>query len=1125
MPDKILNGLNGNSFNEFSSSLRQGVPSAVFGVFDSFKNYLIANTEFKVLFLVNDVLSAEKHKEYLNAFTDKKVVVLYSRDEVLTLSKAFYKDSVYKRICAIKNIADADVIIATPESLMQSFPKKINSFVFCKGKDYDRDGYLSFLIESGYRRTEFAEDKGTFSLRGDVLDVFPINSDYPLRIDFFGDTVESVKTFDPDTRDTVSVLSEAEIYQATEFVFNDCDYEAFADAVKKEIKDYKGEKKDRLIALSDDVYSLIDTRSAGELTALCSLSDNCTDFSYFLSDEFAVIIDEPKKTYDTAKYYYTEFKERFSSLYGYGEVFSFAENNLLSLDKLREKLLLIKRVSAFSSFTSAFGFFEPLKLINPKVGEVFNYKLDLKELFSDVKSWQKTGYDVVICAPDYSSADRLKSTFHEFGVPTSKVKTVESSLPSGFIYHEAKTVLVGSGNVFYKKREKLSGKLKKRGFFTAPERGDYCVHEIHGVGKVLGNKRISSSEGSKEYIAVAYSGKDVLYVPVEQMDILTRYLGSDKNPKLSKLGGGEFERVKQSVKESIKKMSFDIKRLYEERNARVGFKFIDDGDMVKSFIDAFPFEDTEDQIAATSDTLSDMKSDKVMDRLICGDVGFGKTEVALRAVFLAALNGKQSVLLAPTTILSEQHYQTAAARFKDFGLRCDVINRFKTPAEQKNILKKVESGETDLLIGTHRLLSGDVKFKDLGLLILDEEQRFGVEHKEKIKLLKSNVDTLTLTATPIPRTLNMSLSGIRSISTINTPPKKRLPVQTYVVEQTDALIVDAITREINRGGQAFILYNRVESIDNFAAKVKSLLGGVKITVAHGRMEEKTLEKNIMEFYRGESGVLISTTIIENGIDLPRANTLIVTDADMLGLSTLYQLKGRVGRSDRLAYAYFTYKRDKVLTKNAYDRLSALMQFAEMGSGIKIAMRDLEIRGAGNVLGVEQHGHMDKIGYELYSKLLKEELTGKEETIAALDIRVSAYIPDGYIESRSAKMDAYKEIAEIRTVEGESAVRKDLTDAFGEIPKETDNLINIAVVKSLAATFDAEGINVTKSGSNLVFKNFKVFGDGKLVKALKESGVNAKITMSNKPAIEFTSAKSNSETLKDMKKFLIFAVEG
>lgn len=1124
MPDKILNGLSGNSIKEFSFSLRQGVPSAVFGVPDSFKNYLIANAEFKVLFLVNDVIAAENHRDYLCAFTDKKVEIIYPKDEILTFSKAFYKGGLYKRICAVSNIKDADVIIATPESLMQTFPKRVEAFVFEKGKDYDRENYITFLVSAGYKRADAADCAGVFSLRGDVLDIFPINSAYPVRIDFFGDTVESIKTFDAETHDTVEILETVKIYQATEFIFGESDYAVFLSAAKKETGNFTGKAKDRILCVKGDVDVMIENRLSEELSSFAVLSGNCCDFTYHLSGDFAVVIDEPKKTFETMNFYYNEFKERFSSLLSSGEVFPFMKDNLLQPEIFCEKLLSKKRISAFSSIAATFGFFDPLNVIKPVVSGVFNYKLDYKELFNDIKNWRKTGYSVVICVPDGGAAEKLKGDFYEFGVSSDNVKIVISALNSGFIYHETKTALIGSENVFAKKRETKSGKLKKRGFFTAPERGDYCVHEIHGVGRVIGNKRISSTEGSKEYIAVEYYGKDILYVPVEQMDILTRYLGGEKNPKLSKLGGGEFERVKQNVKESIKKMSFDIKRLYEERNAQSGYKFIDDGDMVKIFIDAFPFEDTEDQITATEETLSDMKAGKVMDRLICGDVGFGKTEIAFRAAFLAALNGKQTALLSPTTILSEQHYRAAAARFNDFGVKVGVINRFKTPAEQKEIIKKTESGEIDLLIGTHRLLSGDIKFKDLGLLILDEEQRFGVEHKEKIKLLKKNVDTLTLTATPIPRTLHMSLSGIRAISTINTPPKKRLPVQTYVVEETDALIVDAVMREINRGGQAFILYNRVESIDNFAAKIKSLLSGAKLTVVHGQMDERTLERNVLSFYRGEYDVLISTTIIENGVDLPKANTLIVIDADRLGLSTLYQLKGRVGRSDRLAYAYFTYKRDKVLTKNAYDRLSALMQFAEMGSGIKIAMRDLEIRGAGNVLGVEQHGHMDKIGYELYSKLLKEELTGEKDVIAALDIRVSAFIPDYYIESRSAKMDAYKEIAEIRTENDEKSVRKDLINAYGDIPEQTDNLINIAVVKSLAKIFGAEEINVMKGSANLVFKNFKVFGDERLILAINESGVKTKISMSEKPTLEFKSMATNAETLKEMKKFLVFSVK-
>ena len=540
------------------------------------------------------------------------------------------------------------------------------------------------------------------------------------------------------------------------------------------------------------------------------------------------------------------------------------------------------------------------------------------------------------------------------------------------------------------------------------------MHEIHGIGRVLGNKKITTLEGTKDYIAVEYSGGDMLYIPVEQLDILTRYLGGEKKPKLSKIGGKDFERIKRGVKDSIRKMSFDLKKLYEERNSKQGFKFETDKEMQTVFENAFEFEETEDQQTAIDEIYADMTSDKVMDRL----VGFGKTEVAFRAIFLAVLNGKQVALLSPTTILCEQHFNTAVKRFKDFGIKIACLDRFKTPKAQRQILADLKEGKIDLIIGTHRLISKDVVFKDLGLLVLDEEQRFGVEHKEKIKLLKTNVDTLTLTATPIPRTLHMSLSGIRQISVINTPPRKRLPVQTYVTEETDTLIKDVISREINRGGQAFILYNRVESIHTFAGRVQKLMPNLKITVVHGQMEERKMETNINAFYKGESDVLISTTLIENGIDLPRANTLVVIDADRLGLSTLYQLKGRVGRSDRLAYAYFTFKRDKVLTDTAYHRLNAIIEFAEMGSGIKIAMRDLEIRGAGNVLGVEQHGHMDKIGYELYSKLLRAELDGEEEVNLELDIRVSAFIPDSYIESNSSKMSAYKEIAEISSLQRE-----------------------------------------------------------------------------------------------------------
>ena len=783
------------------------------------------------------------------------------------------------------------------------------------------------------------------------------------------------------------------------------------------------------------------------------------------------------------------------------------------------------------NLSTAIRFFNPLKIINPQCGGVIDYQLDFKEVFTDIENWVRTGYSVTVCTATAKRADdlRYELSIRNLGSsinsdkPLGGIQISTEKLSRGFIFHEEKAVLLGSGNLYAKPTVQKRLKSKKQVFFSAPETGDYCVHETHGVGRVLGSKKISSTEGTKDYVAVEYAGGDILYVPVEQMDILTRYLGSEKKPRLSKIGGKDFERIKNNVKESIKKMSFDLKQLYRERDEMKGFKFQADDELQKVFESSFPFEDTPDQALANEDIEKDMTSGKVMDRLVCGDVGFGKTEVAFRAVFRAIINGKQAVMLAPTTILAEQHFNTACERFKDFGIKIACLNRFKSPKQQKQILESLKKGEIEFIIGTHRLLSKDVEFKDLGLLVLDEEQRFGVEHKEKIKTLKKNVDAITLTATPIPRTLHMSLSGIRSISTINTPPKKRLPVQTYVTEQTDTLIKDAVTREVNRGGQTFILYNRVESIFNFADRVRALMPDLKITVVHGQMDEKVLENSIMAFYRGESDVLISTTIIENGIDLPKANTLIVIDADKLGLSTLYQLKGRVGRSDRLAYAYFTFQRDKILTDTAFERLNAIVDFTEMGSGIKIAMRDLEIRGAGNILGAEQHGHMDKIGYELYSKLLKEELTGVEEVVPELDIRVTAYIPDAYMESNTKRMDAYKEIAELSSKEEELEFVSTVTEAYGPFPKEAENLLNIAMVKALAMKFKVSKITVTKSLVGLEFSSLNALADKRLGLAMQEFSDTVWLNMAEKPVVEFKrDFMDNSAMLKTVREFLAFA---
>ena len=558
-------------------------------------------------------------------------------------------------------------------------------------------------------------------------------------------------------------------------------------------------------------------------------------------------------------------------------------------------------------------------------------------------------------------------------------------------------------------------------------------------------------------------------------------------------------------------MAFDLKKLYAERAEKRGFPFSPCEEAMAEFEAAFEYEETPDQLASIEEIKADMCSNKVMDRLLCGDVGYGKTEVAFRAAFLCILNGKQAALMCPNTILCQQHYETALKRFAEFGVNIEVLNRFKSPREQDKILARLAAGKVDLIIGTHRLLSSDVKFKDLGLLILDEEQRFGVEHKEKIKNMKTDVDCLTMTATPIPRTLHMSLSGIRDISTIDTPPTNRLPVQTYVVEETETLIRDACVRELNR----------VESIYSFAAKIEQIVPEGRLCVAHGRMDKTVLENGILKFYAGETNILISTTIIENGIDLPKANTLIVIDADRLGISQLYQLRGRVGRGSVLAHAYFTFKPEKVMTETASKRLQAIMEFTELGSGFKIAMRDLEIRGAGSVLGREQHGHMDKVGYELYAKLLKEELTGEEQTVAELDIKADAYIPESYIEASASRLDCYKQIAEIRGVDDYKRVCLSMEENYGKMPKEVLNLLVIAVLKSYAAKFNIRKIAVSAKGGRVELPSVNSLADKRLAAAL-DKFPSVRLEMSKSPAVEFAGGKDAQKVMLDMTKFLKFA---
>lgn len=1120
----------GSPFTEIADAVRQGIPSAVFNLSFSEKCHVASMLDRPVLFVVPDTLAMERAAEEVRGLSGRRAVKLYPKDDVLLDKRAFSKFSLFKRIAALCELkAGADFAIATPESLMQLFPADVRTLTLKKGDSYDLKKIASALASMGYQRGDFLEGQGSFALRGDILDLFPVGEENPWRIDFFGDEVETLKRIDGDTREGLGYADALTVFPATDVLIGAEEIPALTAELRAEMRRHKNaDAAARVRVRAQELIDALESGAAADFGALMPLLVNTTaDIFDYLPAETAVVFDEPKRLSEAFDRLVKEHAERYAGMAERGEAFTFAARQYADKNEVLGALSA-RRALAVQTLTTAVPFFSPLKTFSVRSSALPRYRMKLDILKEDLGNWTFNGYRAVVCTGNYERAAALSGELSDEGIPscidrpeTKKgVLLLTEELDSGLLYHDAKLVVVGSGDIYARKEAKKRIRKSRSEFFSAPEVGDIAVHEVHGIGIVRGTKRISTSYGTKDYIAVEYAGGDILYVPVEQMDVLSRYLGGDKKPALSRIGGKDFERAKQKAKESIRKMSFDLKELYRLRAERKGFCFEEDASLQAAFEDAFEFDPTDDQLRSADEIRSDMCSEKVMDRLLCGDVGFGKTEVAFRAAFRAIVNHKQVALLAPTTILSQQHYNTAVRRFADFGVEIAVVNRFKTDAQQAEILARLKEGKIDLIVGTHRLLSADVGFRDLGLLILDEEQRFGVEHKEKIKLLKNNVDTLTMTATPIPRTLHMSLAGIRDISTINTPPRERIPVQTYVTEETEGLIRDALIRELSRGGQAFILYNRVESIYSFAKKVKDIVPEAGITVVHGQMEEKKLERHIEEFYAGKTDVLISTTIIENGVDLPRANTLVVIDADRLGLSTLYQLKGRVGRSNRMAHAYFTFKRDKVLNEAAYKRLTAIMEFTEMGSGFRIAMRDLEIRGAGNVLGKEQHGHMDKVGYELYSKLLKEELGEKPAKNVQLDIRVSAYIPEGYIENSAGRMDAYKEIAEIRTLADRNRVVGSLEDLYGELPLEVENLVEIASVKAMAEEIGAEEVLSDKGAASLVFDSIERFGNLLLHDAMDRYRGYVKATAAVRPTLEFSAPEKDAgEMLALLKDFL------
>ncbi len=1118
----------GEEYVLYAEELRRGTPTAVFGVSDSLKYLLAGLTPFPVVYVTADGVSAKKAAENIAALSGKRVATISAKDEVLLYRKALSKDALFRRLDGIHALqTGCPVVTAEIDALIQLFPKSLPSITLKEGEEYDFLSLPTKLVSMGYTRNFEVESRGVFALRGDILDIYPVNGN-PVRIDFFGDTVEKIKPYDIVTGDRLAGVQEVKILSATDVLLQEGDGENIRLALEKGCRECKNSSAyARATSIADEILSAEQKDSA----FLLPLLKNSTDFFSVLPENTVLVFDESKNLWDKFNALYKEHEERLNRLLDGGEAFAFSRGQFISKELFLEKLSCVRRV-AMQTFTGNPFFFQPLKIFNFSVTPTAKYLNGIPALVTDILNWKRGGYRVLLYCGDDARAVKMSEQLAESYITTTKlpdtmsalngVCIVSDKLDKGMVLHGAKLAIIGTGDLYTKTQDTRRLRRKRGDMFSAPEVGDFVVHEKHGIGKAVGMKKIETTDGTKEYVAISYKDGDMLYVPAECMDVLSKYVG-DESPSLSKIGGADFERVKARVKASLKKLAFDLKRLYAERTENKGYAFPENQVFMQEFEDAFEYELTPDQFSSVQEIKGDMCSEKVMDRLLCGDVGFGKTEVAFRAAYLAILAGKQVALMCPSTVLSSQHFRTAEARLAAFGARVACLNRFNTPKETEGILKGLADGSIDFVVGTHRLLSSDVKFRDLGLLVLDEEQRFGVEHKEKIKHIRKNIDCLTMTATPIPRTLHMSLSGIRDISTIQTPPQERLPVQTYVVEETETLIRDACIRELSRGGQVFILYNRVESIFSFANRVKEILPEAKISVAHGRMDKTVLENAVMNFYGGESDILITTTIIENGIDLPNANTILVIDSDRLGISQLYQLRGRVGRGTRLAHAYFTFKPEHVMSAGAAARLKAIMEFTELGSGYKLAMRDLEIRGAGNVLGAEQHGHMDKVGYELYSKLLKEELTGEEATSVELDVRANAYISEGYIESSAGRLDSYKQIAEIATVADYKRVYASLRDTYGELPVAVENLLVIAVLKSYAAKFHVRKITVEKRVGRLELPSIEVLGDKRIRAAMDKYEKNVRLDMSSAPVIEFFGWRDNTLLMAEMTKFLKYAL--
>ena len=1100
-------------------------------------------TKRPIAIITYNEIQAKQIMENLKAFTEK--AIFFPKKEIVTYDYiAESKDLPYERIETLNKIKEkrTPILVTTIEAIMQRLPKKEtlykNTLKLKVGEIKNLDEIKQKLVNLGYTRCDLIEGRGQFSIRGGILDI-SLNEKTGVRIEFWGDEIDSIRNFAIISQRSINALENIEIFPAHEYILEDS-IENICKRIRKTIVDEKQEE-----IIEEDIEQI----KAGNYISKIDKYFDCfykeqSNILDYLSEKYIIAIDEERKINQRAQNIIQDIKNLTNALVEKEKIIPQAINNIQTYDVIEDKIE--KRESRIYLEKQDTNITKQVEKYHIEYRELNYYKSEIENLFNDLRKGINEGKNIYIFVSTKEKAKKMEeilqkeeliSKIEEKLDKTIIVKSKEriititiGKLTAGFENHEISQIVISADDLIDggKRKKTLANKAYREGekvVFADLKIGDYVVHRNYGIGIYIGVNTVTADKTTKDYIKIKYQNDDILYVPTNQLDSIRKYIGGDAiSPKINKLGSKEWSETKARVKKNLREVARDLIELYAKREKAKGYAFSKDTPWQAEFEGKFPYQETDDQLRCIEEVKKDMETPRPMDRLLCGDVGYGKTEVAIRAAFKAVMDQKQVAYLVPTTVLADQQYQEFKNRMKDFPIKVDLLNRFKSAKYQKEVVKKLKLGEVDIVIGTHRLLSKDVEFKDIGLLIIDEEHRFGVKAKEKIKQYKENIDVLTMTATPIPRTLHMSIVGIRDMSVIYEPPQNRKPVQTYVLEYDQEVVQEAITRELERDGQVFYIFNNVENIERKAREISNLIPEAEVAFAHGRMSGSQIEDIMKDFIEKKTNVLVCTTILESGIDIPNANTIIVENADRMGLAGLYQIRGRVGRGERQGYAYITYKRDKMLSEVADKRLKAIKEFTEFGSGFKIAMRDLEIRGAGSLLGEIQSGHLEQVGYDTYCNLLDEvikEMKGikvEEEYDIQIDLNVTSYIPDEYISDGSQKIEIYQDIALCKNEEDIQNVIDEIIDRFGNMPGELENLLDIARIKYLAKQKYITKIASKKQAVVFTFEQSKF--DIDIQKLIEKYKNRLKFSPGVKPMITLEIGSNNErQILNDVTDFL------